>query len=238
MATELKSGDSNGLLPRPCILFDWSGTISDDAEMCHASSEMIGKHFGYSVEKCTKKWANDASSSASASAAALSLQCGKLIAPSEMERLHAQFLVTIKQSIMYPSPIGNVVSQLRTLKTFSDLTIGVVSAHPQVDLLEEAIKYKLCPDVFDREMLYGGVTSKRDFLRGFVTSTEFNRNANNIIFVGDTVSDVAAAKSAGAISVAVCCGYHTRERLLTAAPDLIYDTTSDFIDDFVCCKKT
>lgn len=43
-------------------------------------------------------------------------------------------------------------------------------------------------------------------------------------YIGDTVGDVREAKAAGVVAVAVTWGWHDRERLVAAGPDLIVDT--------------
>jgi phosphoglycolate phosphatase-like HAD superfamily hydrolase len=226
---------SLGLLPRPCILFDWSGTISDDAKLCHESASLIARHYGYGIENDVIKWANESSSSATAGTASAAQKC--VINSSEIERLHQEFVEKLKSGGLKPSPVGDIVMRLRSIVPyFGPRRLGVVSAHPQVSLESEAAEYGLLPHVFERYMLHGGVTNKRDFIRGFYASSEFGGDPKNIVYVGDSASDVLAAKAAGATAVAVCCGYHTRAKLLEAKPDLIYPSTSDFIDDFITRK--
>lgn len=235
MAREERKPDRKALLYKKlCVLFDWSGTISDDAELTHASAEMIGKKFGYHVEKCTKKWANESLSSATAGTASTS--CGRAVESSEIEKLHAEYVESLKSTFesLKPRPTKNVIQRLHALKlSSSSLVLGVVSAHPQVSLVSEARGYGLSPEVFQESMLFGGVTNKADFMRGFLTSLEVATNAPNAVYVGDSASDVVAAKKAGVVAVAVCGGYHCREKLESAKPDFVYESTSDFVDDFI-----
>ena len=42
--------------------------------------------------------------------------------------------------------------------------------------------------------------------------------------IGDTPMDVRCARAIGARAVAVATGWHSRERLATAAPDLLLDS--------------
>ena len=49
------------------------------------------------------------------------------------------------------------------------------------------------------------------------------------VMVGDTVVDIIAGKSAGAITVGVLCGFGTEDELLRAGADLILPSTADLI---------
>jgi len=47
------------------------------------------------------------------------------------------------------------------------------------------------------------------------------------VIIGDTVHDVACAKGAGAVSVAVGSGWTPRDSLLALEPDHYYDDLAD-----------
>jgi phosphoglycolate phosphatase-like HAD superfamily hydrolase len=49
----------------------------------------------------------------------------------------------------------------------------------------------------------------------------------DLLYVGDTALDVAAARAAGAACWAVTTGYHSREELEGAAADRIFDSIAD-----------
>lgn len=48
-----------------------------------------------------------------------------------------------------------------------------------------------------------------------------------IIIIGDSVHDVNCGKGYGARSIAVATGFHTKEELLRAEPDVLFDDLSD-----------
>lgn len=56
--------------------------------------------------------------------------------------------------------------------------------------------------------------------------------AGAVVYVGDHVSDVAGARAAGALSLAVTTGPITRSELLDAGADAVMDTLSDFPEWF------
>lgn len=53
---------------------------------------------------------------------------------------------------------------------------------------------------------------------------------SSVLMVGDCVSDICAAREAGAKAVAVTWGYHPRERLLAERPDSIVDSPWDIVE--------
>jgi hypothetical protein len=142
-----------------------------------------------------------------------------------------------------PKPIGNIVEWLFKLrkKVGPGFPLVIISAHP-FDMLDEDLgwyglgghamvgsDYQVDTDLFD--YVFAGRTNKAITLKEF--ADQYVLNFNSIAYVGDTCGDMLAAKAAGAVSVAVTSGYHTRERLVETHPDLIFENTADFIKQFV-----
>lgn len=53
---------------------------------------------------------------------------------------------------------------------------------------------------------------------------KYGMDARNTFYIGDTAGDIREARAAGVRSVAVTWGWHSRERLLAAQPDVLVDT--------------
>lgn len=53
------------------------------------------------------------------------------------------------------------------------------------------------------------------------TGTRFQ--GRSVVVVGDSDRDVASGKAVGALTVAVATGFHTKERLLAARPDYVFN---------------
>lgn len=53
--------------------------------------------------------------------------------------------------------------------------------------------------------------------------------AGDVIVIGDTAADVAAARAIEAVAVAVSSGYETRERLLECQPDFLLRDLGEFL---------
>ncbi len=52
---------------------------------------------------------------------------------------------------------------------------------------------------------------------------------DNTCYIGDTVGDIKEAKTAEIKTVAVCWGWHSRERLAAAAPDYLIDRPEELL---------
>lgn len=74
-------------------------------------------------------------------------------------------------------------------------------------------------DLFDR--VVGNVIDKAEGLMGLCTALEVE--GRDIVYWGDTIYDIEAAKKAGVCSGAVASeyAYHTMERLNAANPDFM-----------------
>jgi HAD superfamily hydrolase (TIGR01509 family) len=55
----------------------------------------------------------------------------------------------------------------------------------------------------------------------------------NCLMVGDTVVDIRAGQAAGAQTVAVLCGFGTRRELERVGPDLVLNSTSNLLKDYL-----
>ena len=65
-----------------------------------------------------------------------------------------------------------------------------------------------------------------------------NIPSSQILVVGDSPDDVAAAKGAGAFSAGVCSGYFPREMLVDAKPDFLLGAVSDVFRILSDCERT
>ena len=63
----------------------------------------------------------------------------------------------------------------------------------------------------------------------------WNIPPKQILVVGDSPDDIAAAKSAGAFSAGICSGYFPKEALANAKPDFLLDSVSDVLDIVNTC---
>jgi phosphoglycolate phosphatase len=67
---------------------------------------------------------------------------------------------------------------------------------------------------------------------------ELGYSPEQCIVVGDTTVDVQSGKRAGAMTVAVLCGFGERAELERLEPDMVLDTTADLIAHLPGEKQT
>jgi len=74
-----------------------------------------------------------------------------------------------------------------------------------------------------------GVPRKPDAAAALQIAAQLGRRAQECVFVGDSVIDVATGKNAGMRTVAVSWGFRPRQELFSAEPDLLIDRPSDLL---------
>jgi phosphoglycolate phosphatase len=66
---------------------------------------------------------------------------------------------------------------------------------------------------------------------------KWNVSYNRTFFVGDTTGDIIEAKEAGVKAVAVTWGWHTKEKLEKAKPDVLIDSPRQLLDVDIYINK-
>ena len=107
---------------------------------------------------------------------------------------------------------------------YGNLTLGIVSSHPQIYLEPEARAYGILPLV---EMLRGDSQNKIESLGAVCQMLGLERNRT--MYVGDTIYDIRSAREAGLVTAGVTTGYHTREALEAEKPDYLFTTLGDIL---------
>lgn len=93
---------------------------------------------------------------------------------------------------------------------------SIVSSHP-LSRLENDLEMFGIKKYFDQ--INGNVHSKADTIKRVVEGN--NHNPNKVMYIGDTVSDMRAAKEAGVYPVAVSYGYQPEKMLIKERPQFI-----------------
>jgi len=115
--------------------------------------------------------------------------------------------------------------------------IFILSSIPKDVLISEVRRFGIDIES-DLWCCVGGVGDKSTEMRRIVVEEMGIVDTRHAVYVGDTASDVSAAKRAGLTSVAVTCGYHSVESLIAQVPDLIYPSVSAFSSYLELAKKT
>ncbi len=149
----------------------------------------------------------------------------------ELALLYAEYLSAISEEI-YSSTDYHVLAgartTLETLRTRGVL-LGIVSG-----AMEGSARIKLTPANLNRFFLFGGYGTDSD-VRDELVLTAISRarrlqeipTAQMVYIVGDTPHDIAAARAAGAVSVAVASGHFTVDQLTAAGADYVLESLQE-----------
>jgi HAD superfamily hydrolase (TIGR01549 family) len=126
------------------------------------------------------------------------------------------------------SPVVGVVGMLRELHDRYKLAIVTTRSRTEA---QEFVDQQGLAEEFDL------ITGREDTWRIKPHPSPVRHTAEQLgvpvercLMVGDTTADIAAARSAGARSVGVTCGFGHRDELERAGADLILDTTSELLN--------
>ncbi|MCS7116320.1 MAG: HAD family hydrolase [Nitrososphaerota archaeon] len=112
---------------------------------------------------------------------------------------------------------------IKTLREMN-LKIGLVTNNGRIGTMKSLEKLGL-RDAFDVIVTRDDSDELKPDKGGMVKALRsLNVEPNEALFVGDSVADIIAAKSAGLVSVAVPTGPFSVEELLKAAPDYFIDS--------------
>ena len=128
------------------------------------------------------------------------------------EELMAHYGERIATSMkQYPPTIyPDVIETLQILRK-QNISLAILSAHPQESLRKEAERYRIVK-YFDA--IVGSAKEKVQGIKDLCNG----HNQKEVVYVGDTIYDIQAAKGAGVYSAAVATGYHSEKRLRDEKP--------------------
>jgi HAD superfamily hydrolase (TIGR01549 family) len=202
------------------VVFDWSGTLSDDAALCcDARNIMMAKYgkppitmnefrnyytmrdlVGFYREKHGVHFASH-------------------------EAMMREYEQALEKSKLKAKPFPRAKETLEALKK-AGIRLFVLSAHPQRVLEREAKEYCF-HDFFEKTGFVGTVWNKTDTLKRIVAENKLEKQKT--LFVGDVVLDVQSGKLAGVKTCAATYGYHPREWLEKEKPDFVIDDVSELV---------
>ncbi|RLJ06882.1 MAG: hypothetical protein DRP12_03305 [Candidatus Aenigmatarchaeota archaeon] len=188
------------------IIFDWSGTISDDREPVYRANMLLLKYFDQE-EVDFERWIKNIGSSVLDFYRAEGINTE----PEELVKLFSKFYDEVCFNGVKPKIYPEVKETLQFLKK-KNVRMAVLSAHPQKHLLAEAREYGI--DHFF-ELIRGGCWDKAEGLRKVCREMGINlkrkRKRAGVLYVGDTTHDIKSAHEAGIASAWVDHGYHKKE---------------------------
>lgn len=193
------------------LIFDWSGTLSDDIVCVHKAMMEVFRRLGLQTitfeefrKEVTLPYMNF---------------CRKYtqVSKEELDPLFVEEIHKVEEPKLYP----HVSQTLNKLKT-KGIKMALLSSHPQTKLEKEIKNYGL-KDYFIAET--GSVHDKREVILGMMGKYNFNKRET--AYIGDMTHDIEAGKKAGVITIAITWGYEDREKLMLAKPDYMIDNLKE-----------
>ncbi len=202
------------------VVFDWSGTLSDDAALClDADNRLLAKHGKppitmrefiryYTTPDLVGFYEREFG-----------------IRFASQEALQEEYEQALRESRLRVSPYPNSAKTLAALKR-AGLRLFVLSAHPARVLEDEAREYGF-RSFFEENGFVGSVWNKAETLKRIVSENALEKKET--LFVGDVILDVRSGKAAGVRVCACAYGYHPREWLEKEKPDFIIGEVSELV---------
>jgi phosphoglycolate phosphatase len=129
----------------------------------------------------------------------------------------------IQDQLLEFKPVPGIVAVLQDLKS-QGYSLGVLTSNSVENVLLYFQKYEI--DCFD--FIYAGnnIFGKEKHLLDIIGKARFNSKEDRVIYVGDEIRDVEAAKKANLISIGVTWGYNSSQLLQAHHPDYLCEEPS------------
>ncbi|MBS3162648.1 HAD family hydrolase [Candidatus Woesearchaeota archaeon] len=186
------------------IIFDWSGTLSDDFTCVYEASMLVFNKLGrksISKEEYKREFV------------LLYMRFWNKYFPDltkeKGDKLYLEAINQVKEPTIYPQ----VKEELEKLKSLG-INMIIINSHPQEKLIKEAKNYKV-QNLFKE--INGSVADKTEIIHEILKRNKFNNTET--VYVGDMTHDIDAGKKAEVTTIAIGWGYETKEKLMQAQPN-------------------
>jgi len=188
------------------IIFDWSGTLSDDFSPVYKASKLVFQklgHPGLTEQEFKSEFQLPV------------IKFYKQYFP-DLTR-ETSFDLFIEEFNKQDKPIiYKGVRELIEVLYNKGINMIILSSHPQPNIEQEAKDYQIFPYL---KQIYGGVIDKTQAIQNILINNNFK--SNETAFVGDMIHDIEAGKEGKVKTIAITWGYDSPEKLKTANPDFI-----------------
>lgn len=188
------------------VIFDWSGTLSDDIAQVYGATMAVFEKLGakrISLDEYRREFELPYMDF-----------YRKYIPGADKGTQDGLYLDAIR-SAGEPKPFPEARAMLDALQT-KGCRMALLSSHPQERVDKEVRDYGFS-GFFAH--VRGGVYDKREVIMEVMRGCGFGKDGT--AYVGDMTHDVEAGKKAGIITVAVTWGYQLKEKLAGSGPDFI-----------------
>jgi phosphoglycolate phosphatase len=194
------------------VIFDWSGTLSDDFVPVYTATMRVFKELGLkslTMDEFRKEFT-------------LPYMDFYRKLKKDADRDYVdKILIREYNSLEESKPFPKARETLEHMKR-SGIRMILLSSCPRETLDEEIDRYRFREFFVD---VNGSVLDKVEAILGIMEKNGFD--AAETAYVGDMVHDIRAGKKAKVITVAVSWGYQTREKLSKEDPDHLIESMDE-----------
>ncbi|HSX58220.1 MAG TPA: HAD family hydrolase [Candidatus Saccharimonadales bacterium] len=210
----------NGSQPVTTIIFDWSGTISDDRQMVYQANMRVREDHGYPPIDFAEFLAN-----IKLTAPEAFKEMGLLGTKEELQAIYTSAVEYVKEKGISPTVYEDATEAFKNLASQA-IKLAVLSSHPERHVQSEAESFGL---QFYFDPISGDCHDKTIGIRSIMDRLGVD-NENSVMYVGDTIYDIRAAKLAGVISAGIATGYMDSVRLMNEEPDHLFYSLTDIVN--------
>lgn len=188
------------------ILFDWTGTVSDNLEAAYCAAMGVFKKYGakkVSLKEYRREWEQP-----------YMIFFNKYLPSLTIRQQNHSFSEAIKFCPV-PRPAAGIKILLKQLKV-KRINLVVIPGDTQKYVLSEIKRYKM-NGLFKE--VNAGIHDKRLVIKSILKRNKFK--PSETLIIGDTTHEIETGKGAGLKTAGVTWGIHSEERLWTAKPDFI-----------------
>ncbi|QSX05089.1 HAD-IA family hydrolase [Sedimentibacter sp. zth1] len=201
-----------------CVLFDFDGTLADTEEINFDIFQILSKK--YKMQNITKEELNNIKD-LSAMQLITYLKVKKYKIPFILKRGKKLLSAKIKEVDICKQ---NFKSVLQTLKE-AKVKIAIITTNSKTNVEEFLKKHNIdCFDFVISASLFG----KESIIKKVIKNN--NLDPKDVLYVGDEIRDINAAKKSGIKIASVSWGYNTVDSLLSYNPDYLIKDPSNLID--------
>jgi len=186
------------------IIFDWSGTLSNDLTSVYNASMFVFKKLGkkpISMGEYRREFTLPYM-------VFWNKYFPKLTKEDE-DKLYVEAIHQVEEPTIY----AGVKEELERLKSL-DINMIVISSHPHDKLIKEASNYGI-QSLFQE--INGSIHDKTETILEIMKRNKFH--PHQTMYVGDMTHDIDAGKKARVITIALGWGYQSKEKLMKSKPD-------------------
>ncbi len=208
------------------IIFDFDGTLADTLEVLRNIINRLAGEFGY-------KPASEADLDRLQNLTSREIIKHSGIAIFKIPSLLRRVKGELNKEIHAVLPIKGIEEVLRELKQ-KGYRLGILTSNSRENVKIFLENYNLI-DLFD--YIYSGSTifGKSKVMRGFLKREKLA--PQEVIYVGDEVRDIEAAKKSQIGMIAVSWGFHSKQALAAQQPDCAIDEPRQLIEAIACLQK-